>query len=445
MSVAAQGLGTHAHSWYTSLNERGEFADIEVQLRQGRDYAVPPLLQRQSSFASAFLFQGALNIPGLPLLPACAFAVSARGNIVHLQSDPVAAGAAIAVELEVNPNTQTYRARNLGLLLADESVDAWVVYSRLLLALSQVRTFSIQVESPVELAQAGELYCDGYQVPADVEKKRLSKFAALCRKLQFIQEVFNVKLKMPRQEMSASLSRLIEILYRGITEGEFSVRSSSLVFADLLLSKYDLQKPPFTKPGLFSHKVGPDIVLLGKRFIVGSVVTTVKKAAADDASRIEPPATLSPQPVDVGFAVLDHIVKYRFDVYAQKAKKERLQKLRLFKQKLADAEPQWMVDLLDESLQNEVSAGEAAHIARGWQRYSALPDRFSLQTPLLDRNAAVWRVPVRVLYPGGVAEPVGELLIDLKTGKLISQPERQRLYGKGKSAAEESLYARNPV
>ena len=405
------------------LNNVSEFSTISTNMRQRQDYLAAPLAVQKAPFS----FKGRLKIPGLPLLPNQLFIASVYGNIITIQSDFIAPWPIFTFEFELHPETTAYRTKDFSIVLSDNSVDAGVLYTRLILALSHTETFSIQIEPSTEFPQADELQIEGYELLSESEEITMTKFAALCRKLKFIQKIFKEKLVLPNKISSDGI-RMVELLYRGITEGEFTSRDSNLTFKDILLSKDDLKKSPFTQPGLFSNKAGPDIEILGKQFRVGSVVVTLEKAALDNPDIFEEVANNPNKPVNVRFEVLDNLVRYRFETYAQKAKKQRTQKLNLFKQKLSLEEPSWIVNLIDELLQNDVSANEAVQIATGWLEYNDLPDRFYLQEPIHDEANQCWRLPIYLVYDHGEGGQVGEVTIDLKTGKILQQTSIKEMF-----------------
>jgi hypothetical protein len=423
MSLATHDLESYTQSGFMSLNNMSELPVISANIKQRQKYLAAPSAIKKGSFS----FQGRIQIPGLPILPKQFFKASVHGNIVTIQNESIDRWPVFSFEFELEPETQSYRTKDFAIVFSDKSVDGWVLYTRLLLALSQAKAFSIQIQSSTEFSQADELQIEGYELLSESEEIIMTKLAALCRKLQFIQEVFREKLILPNK-ISSDAVRMVELLYRGITEGEFTSRDSNLTFKGITLSKDSLKKSPFTQPGLFSHKVGPYIELLGKKFQVGSIVTIIERAALGNPRVIKEVHTNPDKPVDVRFEVLDNLVRYRFEMYAQKPKKQRTQKLNLFKQKLAREEPQWIVDLIDESLQDDLSADEALQIAAGWQQYNDLPDRFCPQEPILDEANRCWRVPIYLVYANGEGGQVGTISIDLKTGKVIQQTPIDQMF-----------------
>jgi hypothetical protein len=126
----------------------------------------------------------------------------------------------------------------------------------------------------------------------------------------------------------------------------------------------------------------------------------------------------------------------------QSVKQRQKQSLESLKQELAKNESRELVNLLDETLMADVSDEEAGLIAVGWTQYNNLPDRFCHQAPILAQDATRWRVPIHLLAnTNGIGEPVGELVMDKKTGKIISHTSIEELRRKGMALAEVVVHA----
>ena len=141
------------------------------------------------------------------------------------------------------------------------------------------------------------------------------------------------------------------------------------------------------------------------------------------------------------FTVWDHQVTYRFENYACKSGDCLLEEIKHFKERLISEEPQELAEMVDESLVNDVSADEAIQIALGWQYYNGLPDRFSPQDPERDEALAGWRVPIYLVYPSAGNGSVGEVVIHVKTGAIISHTPIDEIRSRGLALAEKLLHA----
>src|SRR5205814_364346 len=115
------------------------------------------------------------------------------------------------------------------------------------------------------------------------------------------------------------------------------------------------------------------------------------------------------------------------------------QKLERFYHLLRSEEPKELADTLLEPLISDVSPDEAVKIGIGWLQYHDFPDRFSPQEPILDSERACWRVPIYVVYASGNGAPVGELLIDLKTGSIVDEPSPELMHQEGLALGEKIL------
>lgn len=67
-------------------------------------------------------------------------------------------------------------------------------------------------------------------------------------------------------------------------------------------------------------------------------------------------------------------------------------------------------------------AFDIIRLASGWLRRH-LPDRFGTAEPTLDSNGEHWHAPVILTYPGIVLGQVGELIIEARTGEVVSHTE----------------------
>ena len=390
---------------------------------------------RRSVPGGIFSFPGRLEIPGAIRIPEQEFSVSFKGMAVVIENHPTGSWPKLIIEGETDASFQELRVKEIALRLSEDTVDGWLWHTRILLLLSKAQTFSIQA------APWGQVLEVEFVMLSEAQEKELLQLARLIRKLKFIQTVFRrTKFLLPGKFTKDDL-RGTEILFRGITEGEFTIRDPRVTIKGIPLSEIDLTKPPFDGAGSFSHKIGNKQSLLGKEFIVGPITVYLDKAELASPKVIEHIRKGFTQPVDVRFEVLDNQITYHFEAYAQLSHKQRLHKLNQFKQELGREEPKELVNLVDESLQGDVSSDEAAQIAVGWTQYNCLPDRYCPQEPILDEANSSWRVPIYLVYTSGEGGPVGELQIDLKTGKIIEHTPIEELRSRGLALAEKILHA----
>jgi hypothetical protein len=365
---------------------------------------------------------GHLIIPDQPFsIPEQTFVFRRVGDTIIVESQPTNSWPTIYIEFSSN-----LEGRDFALHLADGSVDGWLLYTRVSFLLAKAGAFSILADSGDEIGSRFEIDLD----------KKFFQLARICRKLKFIENVFNLKFSLPDVFSSEDLSNL-EIVFRGITQGEFSVRASDFTFPSILSSEIDLTKPPFEGCGSFSHTIGDQITLFGQRLPVGSVTVHLEKAAMGSLKVVEHIRKGSKEPVDVRFEVLDNQIVYRFEDYVRQPREHFIQQLERFKKQLALEEPKELVDLIDESLQKDVSSEEALQIAMGWTQYNDLPDRFCPQDPEIDPTTGHWRVPVCLVYASGEGGPVGEIIIDKKTGIIISQTPLEDMHSRASSLINE--------
>lgn len=369
-------------------------------------------------------FLGRLIIPRQPFsIPKQAFVFKRVGDQIIVESQSMNSWPKIHIEF-----SSDLEGRNFELHPSENTVDAWLLYTRVSFLLAKAGEFSIPLTGlDDDIVSKFELELD----------KGFFQLARVCRKLKFIENIFNVKFALPDVFPLTN----IEIVFRGITEGEFSVRAANFTFPAISPSDIDLTKPPFEGCGPFCHRIEDLTMLFGEQLPIGPVTVHLEKAELASPKVVEHIRKGLEEPIDVRFEVLDNQVVCRFEDYVRQPRERIAQQLEQFKQQLALEEPKELVDLINESLQKYVSSEEALQIAVGWQFYTHLPDRFCPQDPEVDPATGHWRVPVWLVYTGGEGGYVGEIIIDRKTGKIISHTPIEELYSKGMAIAEKILHA----
>jgi hypothetical protein len=315
---------------------------------------------------------------------------------------------------------------------SDISVDASVLVTRNIFSLIKSGKGALLLpgsSQPVEVT---------VNPPTESGKKKLLHRAKLYRKLKYIERAFDVKFSLPEEISSEEV--LVEIVFRGITEGAFSIRAPQATFK-ITSQDINLDAPPYFGPGQFDANIGAEIELLGQSLKVGPVMVHLAKAELGNPGAVDQIQKGSKEPVTVRFEILDNQISFRFEDYIQRTKEQRLASLDRFKEELAREEPQELVDLIDELLQNDVSSDEASQIVMGWTQYHDLPDRYCPQEPELDVAARQWRVPIWLVYANGEGGPVGEVVIDVKTGVIVSHTPIEELRRKGLTLAKQILHA----
>jgi hypothetical protein len=388
--------------------------------------------QTQGQAATSTL-RGQIETLGILPLPEQDFTVSRIGNEVVIKNQPADPWPLIALYLDKAPSSRVYEVKDILIRPNGNTVDAFLLGTRI--------AFSLFSAGKLFLRLNQEQYAIGPLAPlSELDKTTLYAHAQIIRKLKYIEKVFETSFSIP-EEVSWQDELDIEFIFRGITEGEFTIRGGDITVFQVPLSPTDLTKPPFDGPGPFSDQSGPEVYLLGKRLSVDMVTVELEKAELANPRMVEPIRNGSLQAVDLHFAVLDNQITYCFENYMQLSPTERLEKLNQFKQELAREEPEELVDLIDEPLQGDVTPEEANQIAMGWTLYNDLPDRYCPQDPILDEATGCWRVPIYLVYTNGEGGPVGELSIDLKTGKIIEHTPIKELRSRGLALAKRLLNA----
>jgi len=274
---------------------------------------------------------------------------------------------------------------------------------------------------------------------SESEKSRLLYRAKILRKLRYLQDVFEVRFTLP-DLISSEEAKLVEIVFRGVTEGEFSTRGADAAFL-IDPEGVDFDRPPFSSAGQFDASIGDSVTLFGQQLVLGPSTLHLMRAELANPRVLEPCRQNSKEPINVRFEILDNQMRFRFENYSRIAKKDLEKPLEEFRRRLLLEEPPELADSVTGILANDVSSFEAKQIAVGWTQYHDLPDRYCPQVPELDVTARRWRVPIYLVYANGEGGPVGEVVIDEKTGVIVSHTPVDELRSNGRALAEQILHA----
>ena len=341
----------------------------------------------------------------------------------------------IHVEYERDPVSREMRLSQNGVAfrIANDSVDGWLLHTRMTFAIAGAGMFSIE--------SGGEVLCQlKVDLNSELGDRTFLQLARLSRRLKFIQEMFQQTFVLPdlipRNEIGST-----EIVFRGITEGDFAVRAHEYTFAGISPSEIDINAPPFYGCGRISRSIGETFVLFGRSLPVGPVTVDLARAELASPEAIRLIRQGATEPISVRFSVLDNQVRYIFEDFTKQASTERRERLDAFKRDLRREEPEELVRMIDDSLQNEVSGDEAVQIALGWQLCNDLPDRLCAQEAELDVSTECWRVPIALVFASGKGGDVGEVLIHRTTGLILDHTPLEEIYSRAKCVAERLLDA----
>ena len=320
----------------------------------------------------------------------------------------------------------------IGLQSFDETVDGRLVVTRALFRLVRSGRGALAlpgIEEPLEvgvtLSESGA--------------EKLLYGAKLYRKLKYIERVFNVKFSLPN-EISSKEVQSVERVFRGITEGAFSMRYAEATFR---FSPHDinLSEPPYSSPGHFDAIISEEIGLFDQSLRVGLVTVYIDRAHLANPRVMDEVLKGSNEPVLVRFEILDNQMRFRFEDYVKQSREALVEPLERFKQELALEDPEELVDLVSEPLAKDVSSSEAAQIAVGWTFYTRLTDRFCPQDPEIDQSTGHWRVPIWLVYANGEGGSVGDLLIHKKSGVILSHTPMEEIRSRAMALADTILHA----
>jgi hypothetical protein len=272
-----------------------------------------------------------------------------------------------------------------------------------------------------------------------IEERTALSMAKLSRKLKFIEGVFKRSFLLP-DRISPDEMQIVEMLFRGINEGEFTLRNETCTWTNVSAG-VDLSTLPHDLPGPFSYTIASPLDLFGHKFDVGPITVRLERAALANPRTVDELKRDNRGEATIRFEVLDNQITYRFEAYVRQGRRRRTKRLTEFKHELAREEPHELVDLVDEPLQSDVSELEAGQIAMGWTLYSNLPDRYCPQEPGVDQATGHWNVPIWLVYANGEGGHVGDLLIHNKTGVIVSHTSIEEMRSKAKALAETMLHA----
>ena len=391
-------------------------------------------LRQALSLGTPVHFRGRLDIPGLPSIPEQVFTISSSGNCLKLENDPEGSWPEILIELESDPPQG--KVKKFLVRPSNNRVDGELLRTRFIFSLAKANEVSLYNEMNEELLKIRGDFASSLDEPNLLYRVRL------YRKLKYIEKVFGVNFSLPDIISGEQVMR-VETIFRGITEGEFAIRGEQIIIPTLSCPPdTDLSKPPFYGSGEFSFRIESPALLLDQPLQVGPITVLLKQATLANPKVIDQIQEGRRQLSQIHFELLDNQILYRFEVYVQQPAPQLMQQLDRFKQELACEEPKELVDRVSESLQSDVSSYEAFKIAVGWSQCNDLPDRFCPQEPELDQATGHWRVPICLMYNGSEGGEVGEVVIDIKTGKIIEETSIEELYSRGLALSEQLLHAR---
>lgn len=448
-----------------SLNETDQFSQDEIEEHVAQIpqeqlpvmFRGPSLLRTQSGshelkvrqasevldvWVQAGGFDGLLVVPDAPFVfPPQRFTVSSRNGLVTVESHPTNAWPQILIELTRSPATPPSVQRVL-FRPSGNTAESEILYTRAHYTVSEIGSYLL----------ASEITADDQVVGISFNCQPLSKEQAssilyrakIARKLRFIERIFNVTEALPENITPAHV-QYIEAIFRGLTEGEFTTRGNA-VTVFLRAAEVALDAPPFSEVGPFEYCLGSEQALLfqprGRYRVLNVGPYYLKLQRAVVANRTLLSRLREGQDTWVRFEVLDSQITYRYEKYARPERHKLIQqKLERFRHLLNSEEPSDLADTLLNPLISDVLPDEAVKIGVGWLQYHDFPDRFSPQEPVLDDERECWRVPIYIVYTGGKHAPVGDLLIDLKTGSIIDEPAPELMFRHGLVLGETILRA----
>lgn len=395
----------------------------------------PPLSARKPiAFRSKVIIEGSSVY-----IPEQDFLIHRAGYQLKIANRPVDNWPKISIDLLADA-FGVYQIQDLKIVPATNTSEAEIKFTRFNWAVAQHPNFSFV------LPKIGDIWFR-FERFSEEEVNDLTNRAKLFRKLRYLEYVFGRTFPLSDYIDAADVKN-IDYIYRGLTEGEFVVRGDGL---NLAISEENINwmTPPFSDIGAFpqsskwySDYFGDAVYLFNRKLDIGTVSVRLEKAVYSGAASVSLPQHKIRQALGVKFDVLDHQIYFRFDAYADKGKAKLQERLARFKYQFLRDDPEELSDLIDDPLIRDVSQEEVNWIAAGWLQYNCFPDRYCPQEPMFDETNKIWRVPICLVYTNGEGGAVGELQIDVKTGKVISHTPIDNIKAKGKILAEKLMHAR---
>lgn len=391
-------------------------------------------IQSRKTFTSLQPFgqlSGVISLGNLSL-PNQRFSLQQKDNLIIFQNYPMESFPSIKIVLErKNFNVEI---REFAVERSESSIKGELLYTRLFLMLSEIRKFSLHFKNvnlpPFEFS-FNELSSD--------EEYYMLQRAKLSRKLRFLEWFFKTTFTLP-EEFDGNDIRQIEILFRAVTEGEFSVPAGdSITIFNYKPDKEDLQNGSNHRKKEFNIEFNEDLMVLGKFIPTGKMRFRAEKAAIANPRVLKNYKKNAVIP-SLQLNIYDYQIHHRFEKYTNSQRLLRnKQKLEQFKDNLRKEESEFLVELLDEPLSREMTDKIAVDIIEGLLQYHDFPDRFSVLEPSLEKNK--WRVPIALTYPKYEPIWLADAFVDVRTGKVEMKASFDALLKKGKKKAKELFSA----
>ncbi len=413
-TISPQATTNFLHSDFSALTRNLE--------RKGNAARIQPFVN----------FRGQISVNDI-YFPVQMFSMREEGKYTYLQNYPKKLFPKIEIILEEDEKELGLRVKEFKVQPSSNDVEGQISYTRFFLLISEAKKCLLHIKdadiSPFNFS---------FSELSPEEKKELRFWAKLFRKLGFIEKVFpNTKFVIPK-EISANEFEQIEILYRGITEGEFSIPTgNSLTIFNYKLTKEDLENLLIPKRKPFSFEFNEDLLVLGRFFPIGKIIFKADKVSIANP-RVLKNFTEGESVPSLRLNIFDFQVNHRFEKYLNKERFLRNKlKLEQFKDSLRqEKESEFLINLIDEPLA-EIIEKVAIEIVEGILQYNDFPDRFSVLEPKLEENQ--WRVPIGLTYPNQKPIWLTDAFVDVRTGKVEMKISFDELLKKGKKKAKEAF------
>lgn len=403
---------------------------VNTNLLQSDFSNITQILERKSLSASRHPFvnfRGHISIGDL-IFPIQKFSIREKENLIFVENFPENSSPKIEMVLE---KRHILKVNQFNVSLSENTVQGEILYTRFILAIANSKNCFLHF-SDIDFTPFKFSF-----IEAKFEIKPMLYRANLFRKLGFIENVFERTKFYVADTITSHEVQQTEILFRGLTEGEFVNPSDSFVtIYNYRVKKEDLENNFLFAKREFSVEFSENFFLLGRFFDVGKIIVKVEKASVVNSRKI---SNVKENEIisELKLNVFDSQIHYIFEKYtdSERLSKNRL-KLQRFRNTLEDKEPKFLSSLLDDPL-SEINDKSATETLEALLQYYDFPDRFSVLKPELQNNR--WKVPIALTYPKHEPLLLTNAFVDVKTGKVEMKISFDELLKKGKKKAKEAF------
>lgn len=307
----------------------------------GTPQVQPFAMQRAGFQASLIITDAPFSVPEEP------FTLLLTERSAVIENYPQDSWPKILIQLEAPSSSSKLEVQRFLIDRSASNVMAEILFTRLMFTLTQKCGCLIPLPGGIKLHL-------GVSPLGDLEQQKLILNAKLFRKLKYLEEFFHTRFALPNL-ITADEVGMADFVFRGVTEGTFSVWRNQIAFSQVTLPPTtNLGAPPFNSPGSFTLTAGESATILGQTIPIGPVTTVLEGALCSNANSLADLHTHPNKPVDLQFEINNQQIVHRFERFVGKSLDELRSPLEQFKRYLRQEESEELVSLMDQSLQGAI-------------------------------------------------------------------------------------------